>query len=67
MRTWIPPRISRHLVTALAMILLVALPAAAQLNPYNPYIGGKNKVRWDKFVWYTYDTPHFRIVCRERV
>ena len=52
---------------ALLIILLVAGPAAAQLNPYNPYIGGKNKVRWDRFEWHTYDTPHFRISYYDRV
>ncbi len=46
---------------------LFASPVAAQLSPYNPYIGGKNKVRWDKFGWYTYDTPHFRISYYDRV
>jgi Tol biopolymer transport system component len=51
---------------ALIAILLAAAPAAAQMNPYYPYIGGKNKVRWDKFVWYTYDTPHFRISYYDR-
>jgi hypothetical protein len=50
----------------LVAILLAAVPAGAQLNPYNPYIGGKNKVRWDKFEWYTYDTPHFRISYYDR-
>ena len=52
--------------SALIAVLLAAVPAAAQLNPYYPYIGGKNKVRWDKFVWYTYDTPHFRISYYDR-
>jgi len=52
--------------TALIAILLAAAPVAAQLSPYYPYIGGKNKVRWDKFVWYTYDTPHFKISYYDR-
>jgi hypothetical protein len=56
----------RPWITALVALLLSAAPAAAQLNPYYPYIGGKNKVRWDKFVWYTYDTPHFRISYYDR-
>ena len=56
----------RSWTTALIAILLAAAPAAAQLNPYYPYIGGKNKVRWDKFVWYTYDTPHFKISYYDR-
>jgi len=67
MRTWIPIRQSQHVAIALLTLLFVALPVAAQLNPYNPYIGGKNKVRWDKFEWYTYDTPHFRISYYDRV
>ncbi len=45
----------------------IAAPMEAQLNPYNPYVGGKNKVRWDKFKWYTYDTPHFKISYYDRV
>jgi hypothetical protein len=49
------------------VFLLAAVPAVAQLNPYNPYIGGKNKVRWDKFEWMTYDTPHFKISYYDRV
>jgi Tol biopolymer transport system component len=32
-----------------------------------PWGGGKNKVRWDKFEWHTYDTPHFRISYYDRV
>ena len=56
----------RSWTTALIVLLLAAAPAAAQLNPYYPYIGGKNKVRWDKFVWYTYDTPHFKISYYDR-
>jgi len=52
---------------ALLIFLLAAAPVAAQLDPYNPYIGGKNKVRWDKFDWHTYDTPHFRISYYDRV
>ena len=67
MRTWIPTRTSQHVAIALLTLLFVALPVAAQLNPYNTYIGGKNKVRWDKFEWYTYDTPHFRISYYDRV
>jgi Tol biopolymer transport system component len=51
----------------LGVLLLAAVPAAAQLNPYDPYIGGKNKVRWDKFEWMTYDTPHFKISYYDRV
>ncbi len=47
--------------------LLASVPAVAQLNPYDPYIGGKNKVRWDQFEWKTYDTPHFRISYYDRV
>ncbi len=51
----------------LGILLLAAAPAAAQSNPYNPYIGGKNKVRWDKFEWKTYETPHFKISYYDRV
>jgi Tol biopolymer transport system component len=51
----------------LGVLLLTAAPAAAQLNPYNPYVGGKNKVRWDKFEWKTYETPHFKISYYDRV
>ena len=56
----------RSWTTALIALLLAASPVAAQLNPYYPYIGGKNKVRWDKFNWYTYDTPHFKISYYDR-
>ena len=49
------------------VLLLAAVPATAQLNPYNPYIGGKNKVRWDKFEWKSYETPHFKISYYDRV
>jgi Tol biopolymer transport system component len=52
---------------ALVLIVLAAMSASAQQSPYNPYVGGKNKVRWDKFKWYTYDTPHFRISYYDRV
>lgn len=55
-----------RLIFALAL-LVAALPAAAQLNPYNPYVGGKNKVRWDDFEWKVYETPHFRISYYDRV
>jgi len=51
----------------LVLTLLVAVPAAAQLNPYNPFVGGKNKVRWDKFDWKVYETPHFKISYYDRV
>jgi len=58
----------RAVVKALVFVLLAAAPVAAQnLYPYDPYIGGKNKVRWDKFVWYTYETPHFKISYYDRV
>ncbi len=50
-----------------AAVLLAALPVSAQLSAYDPYIGGKNKVRWDQFEWKTYDTPHFRISYYDRV
>ncbi len=50
----------------LVAVLFAALPVAAQLNPYNPYVGGKNKVRWDKFDWYIYTTPHFKISYYDR-
>ncbi len=51
----------------LGVLLLTRCSAAAQLNPYNPYVGGKNKVRWDKFEWKTYETPHFKISYYDRV
>ncbi len=51
----------------LAALLCLAAPAAAQLNPYSPYVGGKNKVRWDTFEWKVYTTPHFRISYYDRV
>jgi len=47
----------------LILMLLVTTPAAAQYR----WIGGKNKVRYDQFKWYTYDTPHFRISYYDRV
>ena len=46
---------------------LVAAVAEAQLNPYNVYVGGKNKIRYDRFEWYTYRTPHFVISYYDRV
>jgi Tol biopolymer transport system component len=51
----------------LGVLLLTAIPVAAQLNPYDPYIGGKNKVRWDTFEWMIYETPHFKISYYDRV
>lgn len=45
------------------LVLLVAVPAAAQMG----YIGGKNKIRYDKFDWKVYETPHFRISFYDRV
>jgi WD40 repeat protein len=45
----------------LVPLLLIAVAADAQLNPYNPFVGGKNKVRYDTFDWHTYRTPHFVI------
>jgi len=56
-----------NVLRVLGALLLVAIPASAQLNPYDPYIGGKNKVRWDKFEWKTYETPHFKISYYDRV
>jgi Tol biopolymer transport system component len=47
----------------LVILLLVAVPAAGQYRA----IGGKNKIRYDEFVWHTYDTPHFRISYYDRV
>jgi len=47
----------------LVMVLLAAMPAAAQYYQ----IGGKNKIRYDTFDWKTYDTPHFRISYYDRV
>jgi Tol biopolymer transport system component len=44
-------------------MLLVTTPAAAQYR----WIGGQNKVRYDEFKWYTYDTPHFQISYYDRV
>ncbi|MCU0304034.1 MAG: hypothetical protein MUC56_08265 [Thermoanaerobaculales bacterium] len=52
------------------LVIVLALAAAgaeAQLSPYNPYVGGKNKVRWDTFEWKTYRTPHFVISYYDRV
>ncbi len=50
-------------VRVLILTLLVATPAAAQYR----WIGGKNKIRYDEFKWYTYDTPHFKISFYDRV
>ncbi len=47
----------------LVLVLLVATPAAAQYR----WIGGKNKIRYDEFKWYAYDTPHFKISFYDRV
>jgi WD40 repeat protein len=48
-------------------IALLTPSADAQLNPYSPFVGGKNKVRYDKFKWHTYRTPHFVISYYDRV
>lgn len=49
------------------VLLLTATAADAQLNPYSPFVGGKNKVRYDRFEWRTYRTPHFVISYYDRV
>ncbi|MEE4270433.1 MAG: hypothetical protein V2I67_02080 [Thermoanaerobaculales bacterium] len=46
---------------------LLAPVVEAQLNPYSPFVGGKNKVRYDRFEWHTYRTPHFVISYYDRV
>jgi hypothetical protein len=52
----------------LVLVTLAAAPVVeAQLNPYSPWVGGKNKVRYDRFEWYTYRTPHFIISYYDRV
>src|SRR5690606_31181208 len=44
-----------------AGLLLGALPAPVDAQtPYVPYFG-KNRVRYDRFTWYTYTTDHFEI------
>ena len=51
----------RSCLRILVPLLLAAVTADAQLNPYNPFVGGKNKVRYDTFDWHVYRTPHFAI------
>jgi len=51
----------------LVAVVLFAPAVEAQLNPYSPYVGGKNKVRYDRFEWHTYRTPHFVISYYDRV
>jgi hypothetical protein len=48
---------------AFVLLLLVAMPATAQYRS----VGGKNKIRYDKFKWLTYQTPHFKISYYDRV
>ncbi|MGD8440653.1 MAG: hypothetical protein PVG53_08960 [Holophagae bacterium] len=49
------------------LVVLGAPLAEAQLNPYSQWVGGKNKVRYDRFQWSTYRTPHFLISYYDRV
>ena len=51
----------------LIVVLLTSTAVEAQLNPYSPFVGGKNKVRYDTFEWHTYRTPHFVISYYDRV
>jgi hypothetical protein len=44
---------------ALAGLLLLAVPAAAQFM-YFPYYG-KNKINYEKFAWKSYATEHFKV------
>ncbi len=53
----------RFWARTLVVLLFVTVPAAAQYYP----IGGKNKIRYDEFKWYTYSTPHFKISYYDRV
>jgi Tol biopolymer transport system component len=45
------------LLVAAVGLLLGAPPAAAQFIPYY----GKNKVKYDKFNWHVYRSPHFEV------
>ncbi len=57
----------KRMLKVMMLFVLCAPMAEAQLSPYSTWVGGKNKIRYDRFEWSTYRTPHFVISYYDRV